>query len=108
MKPKITLTVVWLALFSLAGHSATLGISPEGQKAAAPDIAVNSKGDIAVLFFCQVKRQPAVHVRVVEIASFVAAPSAGALLADLTGNTRADAVLWNDEELFVLAPRGGR
>ena len=50
MTPKITLTVVWLALFSLAGHSATLGISPEGQKAAAPDIAVNSKGDIAVLW----------------------------------------------------------
>ena len=50
MKPRITLTAISLALFGLSGYSATLGISPEGQKAAAPDIAINSKGDIAVLW----------------------------------------------------------
>jgi hypothetical protein len=34
--------------------------------------------------------------------------SAGAVIADLTGDKRADIVLWNDDELFVLAPKGGR
>jgi hypothetical protein len=34
--------------------------------------------------------------------------SAGAVVADLTGDKRADVVLWNDEELFVLAPKGAR
>jgi hypothetical protein len=34
--------------------------------------------------------------------------SAGAVAADLTGDKRTDVVLWNDEELFVLAPRGAR
>lgn len=50
MKPRITLTAISLALFGLSGHSTTLGISPEGQKAAAPDIAINSRGEIAVLW----------------------------------------------------------
>lgn len=34
--------------------------------------------------------------------------AAGAVIADLTGDKRADVVLWNDDELFVLAPKGGR
>lgn len=34
--------------------------------------------------------------------------SAGALLADLTGDGRADVVLWNDDEVFVLTTKGGR
>jgi len=38
-----------LTLGSLASANPT-GLSPEGQKASAPDIAVNSKGDIAVLW----------------------------------------------------------
>ena len=32
----------------------------------------------------------------------------GALLADLTGDGRAEAVLWGDEDLYVLSPRGPR
>ncbi|NDE00529.1 MAG: exo-alpha-sialidase [Gammaproteobacteria bacterium] len=32
------------------GIAASIGLSPEGQKAAAPDIAVNSKGEMAVLW----------------------------------------------------------
>jgi hypothetical protein len=34
--------------------------------------------------------------------------SAGALHADLTGDGRIDVVLWNDEEVFVLAPKAAR
>lgn len=32
--------------------------------------------------------------------------AAGSLLTDLTGDGRPDVVLWNEEELFVIAPRG--
>lgn len=32
----------------------------------------------------------------------------GALLADLTGDGRAEAVLWTEEDLYVLSPRGAR
>jgi hypothetical protein len=34
--------------------------------------------------------------------------TAGAMHADLTGDSRADVVLWNDEELFVLTPKAAR
>lgn len=46
-------TVPALTLIALAatwGNAAPMGISPEGQKAAAPDIAVNAKGELAVLW----------------------------------------------------------
>jgi hypothetical protein len=34
--------------------------------------------------------------------------AAGAVHADLTGDGRTDVVLWSEEELYVLAPRGAR
>ena len=44
----------WIALLgtclSGTGIAASIGLSPEGQKAAAPDIAVNAKGEMAVLW----------------------------------------------------------
>lgn len=44
----------WIALLGTClsgiGIAASIGLSPEGQKAAAPDIAVNSKGEMAVLW----------------------------------------------------------
>lgn len=41
---------VGIVLYSSLVNAAPIGVSPEGQKASAPDIAVNSKGEIAVLW----------------------------------------------------------
>lgn len=50
MKLFITLFTTALAALGSLASGGPIGLSPEGQKASAPDIAVNSKGDIAVLW----------------------------------------------------------
>jgi len=50
MKLFITLFTTALATLGSLASGSPMGLSPEGQKASAPDIAVNSKGDIAVLW----------------------------------------------------------
>jgi hypothetical protein len=50
MKLFITLFTTALAALGSLASGSPIGLSPEGQKASAPDIAVNSKGDIAVLW----------------------------------------------------------
>ena len=49
---KLFVAVLSTALFTLGSlaSASPKGLSPEGQKASAPDIAINSKGDIAVLW----------------------------------------------------------
>jgi hypothetical protein len=50
MKLLITLFTTTLATLGSLASGSPMSLSPEGQKASAPDIAVNSKGDIAVLW----------------------------------------------------------
>lgn len=50
MKLLITFFTTALATLGSLASGSPMGLSPEGQKASAPDIAVNSKGDIAVLW----------------------------------------------------------
>jgi len=50
MKLITALFTIALATLGALASGSPIGLSPEGQKASAPDIAVNSKGDIAVLW----------------------------------------------------------
>ena len=50
MKLLTTLSTTILFTLGSLASAGPIGLSPEGQKASAPDIAVNSKGDIAVLW----------------------------------------------------------
>ncbi len=50
MKLFIMLLTTALATLASLASGSPIGLSPEGHKASAPDIAVNSKGDVAVLW----------------------------------------------------------
>ena len=42
--------ILAVALVGTSSFAASMSLSPEGQKAAAPDVAVNAKGELAVLW----------------------------------------------------------